>query len=115
MIPAKSVREINGQKVYLSRHATERIQDMALDPAEVVCALTNPDDVVESLAYPGAMNRRFGRVTLATKFDGDVMVVVTAVWSSREDWQRDFDVAPYSDRERRESFGLTGVGAPARP
>lgn len=115
MIAAKSVREINGQKVYLSRHATERMQDMALDPAEIVGALTTPENVVPSPTYPGAVNRRFGRLTLATKWDEDVMVVVTAVWSSQEDWLRDFDVAPYADRVRREKFGLTSVGAPARP
>jgi hypothetical protein len=115
VIPEKSVRELNGQKVYMSRHATERIQDMALEPAEIVGALTTPENVVPSPTYPGAFNRRFGRVTLPTKWDGDVLVVVTAVWSSQEDWQRDFEVAPYEDRQLREKFGLTSVGAPARP
>ena len=115
VIVAKKVREIGGQKVYLSRHATERIQDMALDPQEIVGALTAPENVVPSSTYPGAMNRRFGRLTLATKLDGDVLVVVTAVWSSQADWTRDFDVAPYEDRVPREKFGLTSVGAPARP
>lgn len=113
----KFVRRIGPHQVLISRHAAERIQDMLLDPQEVQGALLTPEAVYASPTYAGVSNRRFGRITLSTKMDEGVMVVVTAVWSSDADWQKDFDSAPYEDRARRssEKFGLANVGASARP
>jgi hypothetical protein len=102
----KRIRSIGGQRVLISRHANNRILDMAIDPEDIVGAIATPERVVDSSAHPGCVNRRFGAVTLGCTTDSGVLVVLTAVWSSDELWQKDFDRAPYLDRVRRDRFGL---------
>lgn len=76
-------------KVSFSGHALNRILEMTLEPEEVVNCLESPDDVRESAAHPGSWNYRHGRVTLGVNRYGDCLRVVTAVWSTQEDWVED--------------------------
>lgn len=112
----KRIRSIGGQRVLISRHANNRILDMAIDPEDIIGAIATPERVVDSSAHPGCVNRRFGAVTLGCTTDEGVLVVLTAVWSSDELWQKDFDRAPYVDRVRRECFGgpVTARTVPGR-
>lgn len=72
----------------MSKHATERALDMALDGEAVRKAITEPQDVHRHRDYPGCEMRKHGRVCLAV--NPDQKLVITVMWAvdgrmSRED------------------------------
>lgn len=101
-----TLHEINGRTIHITRHAAQRFLDMALDPAEIRECISHPENVAPSRTYPGCTNYRHGRITLATNTTNDgVLNIITAVWSTKEAWDQDFAVAPYTDRDHRDTFG----------
>lgn len=100
--------EVDGLQVRITRHAAERIVDMAVSAEEVMATLQRPETVINSLTYEGCQNYRRGDLALGVRRDGTNLVVITALWSSNEAWQRDFDkTGDYGDRHRRATFGNT--------
>lgn len=97
---------IDNSTVRFTKHALERIGEMAITPEEIRAALLTPEEVIPSRKYEGCFNRRFGRVTLGTAIDADgVMVVTTVVWSTTKDWQADLETyGPYDGREEARVF-----------
>lgn len=93
--------EIEGQTVHFTRHATQRILDMALTPDEVRDAITSPTKVTHSKTYD-CTNRTAGRVTLATRRDeDDVLHIVTALWATQQDWEIDYQLPQPEGRTAR--------------
>lgn len=95
---------IGGQSFIFSPHAVERILDMRLDPAEVRACLERPNHRVKSIKYQPCENWQYGEFTLGIRPDGDTLVIITAVWSSREAWAADFAIGGYVDRELRATY-----------
>lgn len=94
--------EIEGQTVHFTRHATQRILDMALTPDEVRDVIVSPVKMTNSPTYAGCVNRTAGRVTLATRRDADdVLHIITALWATRQDWEIDYRLPQADGRAPR--------------
>ena len=100
-----TTHEINGRNVHITRHAAERFLDLALDPTDIRECISHPENIAASRTYPGCTNYRHGRITLCTRLVDGVLTIITAVWSTKEAWDQDFALAPYTDREHRDTFG----------
>ena len=87
-----------------SRHATERILDMALDPADVILTLTQPDWIRVSGNYPDAENHVRGRIALPVckrpNANGK-RTIITALWATADAWEDDYKLPFAPGRERR--------------
>lgn len=95
-------QEIGGRSVRFTRHATERILDMALDPEEVRAAILDPEHEWPSPSYPGCTLMRAGRIALSTKVEADgALKVITVLWSSQEAWLQDYQLPTIAGREPR--------------
>lgn len=96
--------EIEGQVVHFTRHATQRILDMALTPEEVRDVIVSPVKMSASPTYAGCTNRTAGRVTLATRRDeDDVLHIITALWATRQDWEIDYRLPQAEGRAPRQN------------
>lgn len=94
--------DIGGRPVTFTRHATERILDMALEPEEVRAALLDPEHQWPSPSYPGFTLMRSGRVTLSTTVEADgTLKVVTVLWATQEAWLQDYQLPTVEGREPR--------------
>lgn len=81
----------------LTKHAVERALDMGVDPEEIRQCLLNPETVASSHHHRGENYRR-GRIACAVRNNH----VITIVWSSPEQWQRDIESAgEYDGRQYR--------------
>lgn len=95
--------EIEGQVVHFTRHATQRILDMALTPEEVRDAIVSPTKMTRSETYD-CTNRTAGRVTLATYRDeADVLHIITALWATQQDWEIDYRLPQAEGRAPRQN------------
>lgn len=72
-----------------TKHATERMLDMQLDPREVQSALESPESVTPCVKYPACDLYDYGRITLSV--DRAVKEVVTVLWRTREAWVKDIE------------------------
>lgn len=85
------------QDFTFTRHATERMLDMALEPNEIQRALLSPDEVKPSHKYPACDLYNSGRITLSV--DRSMREVVTVLWRTREGWLKDIEgVGAYGGR-----------------
>lgn len=105
------VRDIGGRAVRFTRHATERTLDMALDPEEVRAAILAPEKVWPSPSYQGMTLRQAGRVTLSTREQDGVLVIVTVLWATQEAWQADYELPTIAGRDPRASMFTRKVKA----
>ena len=81
---------MNNVKDYtFTKHATERILDMALDPREVQLALQSPDEVKQCTKYPACDLYDHGRITLSV--DRSMKQVVTVLWRTQRGWAKDIN------------------------
>lgn len=95
-MPRQPARMIGGHKVRFSRHALDRILDMAVDEWEVQAALVSPRYVRPSPKDPELTCYQKGRIVLITATDEhDVLTVVTVFWSTAKLWAADFATADY--------------------
>lgn len=94
----------DGREVAFSRHALERLLEMAMPAPHIYLTLTSPEEVVDAKSYAGAQNFRRGDLTLGVVTEDDgCLVVVTALYSTRTGW------------ERAEREGRLGDGRSYRP
>jgi hypothetical protein len=91
-----------------SEHFLERALDMQLTPEQIRDTLLDPENLTRSKKYPDCWNHKRGDICLAVsdpKEDGR-RVVVTAIWRTREAWERDIALGGYEDRECRKQINL---------
>lgn len=94
---------LDADRYTISRHAAARIVDMALDVEEVIACITRPETIREApLKYPGRVLHDHGRVTLAIEPQPDgTLVVLTALWATKELWEADYALPCADGRIRR--------------
>ena len=85
----------------ISKHAQERILDMALEPKEVVDCLTRPSEVIPSERYRHTDMYLKGRVVCCVARDN--LTVLTVMWRNDRYWHR--DIKRFGEYEGREYRG----------
>lgn len=73
------------QRWFLSRHALERMYQMALERGHVIAVLNEPE-----ISWPSYLGRRVAvSGDVAVVFDPASRAVVTVLWHVDEDWNRE--------------------------
>lgn len=78
--------KLNDVEVSITDHALSRLCEMRLTPDEIKAILFDPDRTHESKKYPGNIVYSRGDHALATILDHGVLVIKTALFSSRGAW-----------------------------
>ena len=78
--------KINGVPVTVTNHALKRMVEMGMTPEEIRDLIANPEERYESKKYPGSFGHKSGKFCLAIKPKGNRLMVVTAIYSSVQDW-----------------------------
>lgn len=94
--------EINGVPVAFSRHSLKRADEMEISAEEIERAFTRPQNKVPSTAYPGCVNYRGERITLAIDPEQTPIKIITVLWNSKENWDKYFRThGDTTDRKHR--------------
>lgn len=78
------------QTVRFTRHAVDRLLDMAVPPEQITACLAPEARTSPSKSHPGFTLRDAGDLALSTRTEDGVLVVVTALWTSPEAWEADY-------------------------
>lgn len=73
----------------MSKHATQRALDMAIDAEDIRNALTRPESTHLHPDYPDSEMRTYGRICLAV--NPVQRVVITVMWATRGRMSREDD------------------------
>lgn len=94
----QQIIEVGGRLWRITKHALERALDMQIEGHEICAALDHPDEIAESIKYPGSKHYKLGNIALSISFDKDIPTICTIVWANREAWQADLLRAPCEGR-----------------
>lgn len=97
----QQIIEAGGRRWRISKHALERALDMQIDGADIFAALDHPDQVVDSVKYPGSQHYKRGDFALSINFEHDIPVVCTIVWATQQAWRDDLSHHNYGGRTLR--------------
>lgn len=76
--------------VRFTRHAVDRLLDMAVTPEQITACLAPEAKTWPSKSHPGFTLHDAGDLTLSTRVEDDVLIVATALWTTREAWEADY-------------------------
>lgn len=78
--------EIDGVPVRITKHSLERMVQMEMTVENVKKVVCEPEDVYNSVKYPGRFFHRADGFSLCMIKQGDVLVVITALYGTLVDW-----------------------------
>lgn len=102
-----NVGKLGELNVSISHHALARMVEMDVLPHQVELTLTAPDQVYASVKYPGDVCYRRDWLALATRRDGDTLIVKTALYARLKDWKAAAEADGLGDgRDLRTDTGI---------